>query len=204
MKDKLAKYLIIALALAVCGVMWQCQRYGKLQRRADDLEATRNTLLDSVTHYKTRDGLNAAQVSELRLTMEELKKYRAEDVALIKQLQTKGRDVERYYTVETITHDTVLTVLRDSVIIREPEKPVNVRAINIDKKWYSLHGWIDGDSLNATLKTRSALSIVETVKYKRFLGFLWKTNKVKDRHMDVTSQNPNEEIIDINFVVVDK
>ena len=143
-------------------------------------------------------------ISKVYLNQLSSQKYQDEDVALIKQLQTKGRDVERYYTVETITHDTVLTVLRDSVIIREPEKPVNVRAINIDKKWYSLHGWIDGDSLNATLKTRSALSIVETVKYKRFLGFLWKTNKVKDRHLDVTSQNPNEEIIDINFVVVDK
>lgn len=201
--SKLARYLIIALALAVAGVMFQCHRYGKLQRRADDLEATRNTLLDSVTHYKTRDGLNAAQVAELRLTMDELKKYRSEDAALIKSLQTKGRDVERYYTVETVTHDTVQTVLRDSVVVRE-EKPTRVRAVNVDRKWYSLHGWIDGDSLNATLKTRSALNIVETVKYKRFLGFLWKTNKVKDRHIDVTSQNPNEEITDVSFVVIDQ
>lgn len=200
---KLVKYLIAALVIALGLTMWQCHRFNGLAKRADDLETTRNTLLDSVNHYKTKDGYNAAQVAELRLTMDELKKYRAEDVALIKSLQTKGRDVERYYTVETVTHDTIQTVIRDSVIVTEQE-PTRVRAVNIDKKWYSLHGWIDGDSLNATLKTRSALSIVETVKYKRFLGFLWKTNKVKDRHLDVTSQNPNEEITDISFVVIDQ
>lgn len=201
--SKLERHLATALVIILGVVLWQCHRMSDMERKADNLEATRNTLLDSVEHYKTRDGLNAAQVSELRLTMDEFKKYRADDVALIKSLQTKGRDVERYYTVETVTHDTLQTVLRDSVVVRE-EKPTRVRAVNIDRKWYSLHGFIDGDSLNATLKTRSALNIVETVKYKRFLGFLWKTNKVKDRHIDVTSQNPNEEITDVSFVVIDQ
>lgn len=196
------KYLIAGLAISIGMVLWQCHRYVGLERRADDLEATRNTLLDSVKHYRTKDGFQAAQVAELRMTMDELKRYREEDVALIKSLQTKGRDVERYYTVETVTHDTVETVLHDSVIIRETE-PLKVKSINLDKKWYSLHGWIDGDSLNAILNTRSALKIVETVKYKRFLGFLWKTNRVKNRHLDVTSLNPNEEITDIEFIVVE-
>lgn len=196
------KYLIIALAAGAGLIFLQQKKINMLTERNETLNETKHALLDTVTHYRTKDGLQAAQVAELRLTMDELKKYRAEDLKLLESLKTKGRDVERYYTVNTVTRDTVLTVLHDSVIIREQE-PLKVRSINIDKRWYSIHGWIDGDTLAGELTSRSSLKIVETVKYKRFLGFLWKTNKVKNRHVDVTSLNPNETIDNVEFIVVE-
>lgn len=196
-------YLIIAIIAAAGLLLIQRQHISSLKAKNETLTATKHALLDTVTRYRTKDGLQAAQVAELRLTMDELKKYREQDTRLLESLKTKGRDIERYYTVETVTRDTVLTVLHDSVIIREQE-PLKVRSINIDKRWYSLHGWIDGDTLAGELTSRSSLKIVETVKYKRFLGFLWKTNKVKDRHVDVTSLNPNETIEDVEFIVVEQ
>lgn len=200
---KLNKYLILAILAGVGLICIQRYEICSLKSKNETLTETKHALLDTVTRYMTKTGLQAAQVAELRLTMDELRKYREADAKLLESLKTKGRDVERYYTVETVTRDTVLTVLHDSVIIRETD-PLKVRAINIDRRWYSLHGWIDGDTLAGNLTCRSALKIVESVKYKRFLGFLWKTNKVKDRHLDVTSLNPNETIEDIEFIVVEK
>lgn len=196
------KYLIIALIAGAGLIFLQQKKISMLTERNETLTETKHALLDTVTRYRTKDGLQAAQVAALRLSMDELMKYREQDAKLLESLKTKGRDVERYYTVETVTRDTVLTVLHDSVIIREQE-PMKVRAINIDRRWYSMHGWIDGDTLAGELTSRSSLKIVETVKYKRFLGFLWKTNKVKDRHIDVTSLNPNETIEDVEFIVVE-
>jgi len=196
-----AKY--IALLMVVAGMlMMQQHTINSLRSKNESLAVTKQTLMDSVVHYRTKDGLNAAQVAELRLSLDEMKKYRAEDVKLIQSLKTGHRDVERFTTVQTVTHDTIYSVLRDSVIIRETE-PLKVRAIDIDKRWYSLHGWIDGDTINGTLTTRSALKIVETVKYKRFLGFLWKTNKIKNRKVDVTSLNPNEVIESVEYIVIE-
>lgn len=196
-----AKY--IALLMVVAGMlMMQQHTINSLRSKNESLSVTKQTLMDSVVHYRTKDGLNAAQVAELRLSLDEMKKYRAEDVKLIQSLKTVHRDVERFTTVQTVTHDTIYSVLRDSVIIRETE-PLKVRAIDIDKRWYSLHGWIGGDTITGTLTTRSALKIVETVKYKRFLGFLWKTNKVKDRKVDVTSLNPNEVIESVEYIVIE-
>lgn len=196
------KYLIVVIIAGAGLIFLQQKKINMLTDRNETLTETKHALLDTVTRYRTKDGLQAAQVAELRLTMDELKKYRAEDLKLLESLKTKGRDVERYYTVNTVTRDTVLTVLHDSVIIREQE-PLKVRSINIDKRWYSIHGWIDGDTLAGELTSRSSLKIVETVKYKRFLGFLWKTNKVKNRHVDVTSLNPNETIENVEFIVVE-
>lgn len=219
------KYLIIAIAiLAVAGVVGfqQCS-LAKLKAKNESLTQTKGALLDSVRHYQTKDGLNAAQMAAIRLTVDELKRYRADDLKLIESLKTKGRDVERVVTVNTHTRDTLYTVLkekeiyrdtihnneifRDTIynnVVRYEPVPIKVKAIDIEKPWYSLHGYIDGDTLVGDLQTRSSLKIVETVKYKRFLGFLWKTNKVKDRKIDVTSLNPNETIENVEYIVVDK
>jgi len=207
------KYLIIAIAiLAVAGVVGfqQCS-LAKLKAKNESLTQTKGALLDSVRHYQTKDGLNAAEMAGIRLTIDELKRYRADDLKLIESLKTNGRDVERVVTVNTHTRDTLYTVLKEKEIYRDTiynnvvqVEPVKVKAIDIEKPWYSLHGYIDADTLVGDLQTRSKLKIVETVKYKRFLGFLWKTNKVKDRKIDVTSLNPNETIENVEFILIDK
>ena len=194
----------IAAIMVVVGILLiQQYRINTLQHENDSLATTKATLLDTVARYKTKNGLQAAQIGEIRLSLDELKKYRAEDLKLIESLKTKGRDVEQIVTVNTYTRDTIYTVLRDSIIRRDTiMEPV--RAINLDKRWYSIHGYIVADTLIGALSTRSSLKIVETVKYKRFLGFLWKTNKIKNRKVDVVSLNPNETIENVDFVIIEE
>lgn len=196
------RYAIAVILVAVGLLLLQQHRINNLQGQNESLAATKATLLDTIAQYKTKNGLQAAQIGEIRLSLDELKKYRAEDLKLIESLKTKGRDIHHYTKVETVTHDTVYSVLRDSVYMSDTITAV--KRFDIEKRWYSLHGYIDGDTLNGYLNTRSSLHIVETVKYKRFLGFLWKTNKVKDRKVDVASLNPNETIENVEFIVIDK
>lgn len=197
------RYAIAIILVAVGLLLMQQHTIHKLQGQNDSLSQSKSALLDSVHHYKSSEGLNAAEMAAVRLSVDELRKYREQDLKLIETLKTKGRDIEHYVTVNTHTRDTIYTSLHDSIVVRDTVR-VDVRAINVDKRWYSLHGYIDGDTLTGTLTTRSELKIVETVKYKRFLGFLWKTNKVKDRKVDVVSLNPNETIEHVDFTIVEK
>jgi hypothetical protein len=58
-----------------------------------------------------------------------------------------------------------------------------------------LHGCFLADSsFKGDVRVYNRLVITETVKYKRFLGFLWKTKKVKSREYDVVSDNPYTSI----------
>lgn len=197
------RYAIAVILVAVGLLLLQQHRINNLQGQNESLAATKATLLDTIAQYKTKNGLQAAQIGEIRLSLDELKKYRAEDLKLIESLKTKGRDVEQIVTVNTYTRDTIYTVLRDSIIRRDTiMEPV--RAINLDKRWYSIHGYIVADTLIGALSTRSSLKIVETVKYKRFLGFLWKTHKIKNRKVDVVSLNPNETIENVDFVIIEE
>ncbi len=57
--------------------------------------------------------------------------------------------------------DTVTTVLR---------------CIEYSDKWVDLDGCIINNTFSGKIITRDSLLITESVQYKRWLGFLWKTN----------------------------
>ena len=73
---------ILVILLAVIVVLFQQNHILRAERdrQIGNIEA----LMGEVKRYKMKDSLNVASVSSLNLTVEELKKYRAEDVKLIK------------------------------------------------------------------------------------------------------------------------
>ena len=71
-------------------------------------------------------------------------------------------------------------------------------------KWTEARGYIDlqKDTIKIHIKNKESLRVVESVVYKRFLGFLWKTDKIKERQVSVTSLNPNTEIKDCEYIFI--
>ena len=57
-----------------------------------------------------------------------------------------------------------------------------------------------GSGFSGTLEVRDSLLVVETVQRKRFLGFLWKTKRVKSREIDVVSKNPYTDIVGVESI----
>ena len=90
---------ILVILLAVIVVLFQQNHILRAERdrQIGNIEA----LMGEVKRYKMKDSLNVASVSSLNLTVEELKKYRAEDVKLIKELKLRPKDVE-YITMKEI------------------------------------------------------------------------------------------------------
>ena len=93
------------------------------------------------------------------------------------------------------------TPVRDTVIIKDTIER-KVKSFDYTSKWVDVDGLLDGDSLKLNIRNREELTIVESVEYKRFLGFLWKTSKVKRRDVDVVSKNPHTEIVDVDYVSI--
>ena len=61
--------------------------------------------------------------------------------------------------------------------------------MNVSDKWFSLRGCEnEKGQFEGEYISRDSLIIVATVQYKRFLNFLWKTNKVKNREVDIVSK----------------
>jgi len=203
------KYLIIAaIALAVSAVVtiWvQRSRINTLTGERDKYRTNTETLLQEVSRYQTKDSLNAAKVGVLELKLSEFEKYRASDAELIKTLQTKNRELEAVTTAQMETITKLRGTVRDSIVYLPGDTVTTVlRCIEYSDKWVDFDGCIKNNTFSGKIITRDSLLITETVQYKRWLGFLWKTKKIKNRQIDVVSKNPATRILGVEFVTIEK
>lgn len=204
------KYLIIAaIALAVAAVVtiWvQRSRINQLTGERDKYRTNTETLLQDVSRYQTKDSLNAAKVGVLELKLSEFEKYRASDAELIKTLQTKNRELERVTTTQMETINELRATVRDSIVYLPGDTVTTVlRCVDIAEPYFELHGCATPDGqFTGTHINRDSLLIVETVQYKRWLGFLWKTKKIKNREIDVISRNPHTKIMGVEYIEIEK
>nr|DAW36627.1 MAG TPA: hypothetical protein [Caudoviricetes sp.] len=202
------KYLIwAAIILAVAAALWV--QHAKIKRLTDERDKYRSNteiLLQDVKTYQTKDSLNAIKVGNLELSLAEYKKYRADDLALIKTLQAKNRDLERVTTTQMETINELRATVRDSIVYLPGDTVTTVlRCVDIVEPYFELHGCVTPDGqFTGTHINRDSLLIVETVQYKRWLGFLWKTKKIKNREIDVVSKNPATKILGVEFVTIEK
>lgn len=192
--------------MAVAAAFWvQQSRIKRLTAERDKYRNNTETLLQDVRTYQTKDSLNAAKVGNLELTLSEYKKYRADDAALIKSLQTKNRDLQRVTTAQMETINELRANVRDSIVYLPGDTVTTVlHCIEYSDKWVDFDGCIINNTFSGKIITRDSLLIAETVQYKRFWGFLWKTKKIKNREIDVVSKNPATRILGVEFVTIEK
>lgn len=193
--------------MAVAAAFWvQHVKIKKLTEERDKYRSNTEILLQDVKTYKTKDSLNAIKVGNLELSLAEYKKYRADDLALIKTLKAKNRDLERVTTTQMETINELRATVRDSVVYLPGDTVTTIlRCVDIVEPYFELHGCATPDGqFTGTHINRDSLLIVETVQYKRWLGFLWKTKKIKNREIDVVSKNPATKILGVEFVTIEK
>lgn len=204
------KWIYIAIAaaiLAVVGVIGgQFARINRLKDDRDRYRTNSETLLQDVERYKTKEMLNAAKVGELEFKLSEFERYRAEDAALIKTLKTKNKELQAVTTAQMETIMELSTTVKDSIVyIPGDTVKVEAKCIDIVEPFFELHGYATPDNqFSGTIITRDSLLITEMVEYKRFLGFLWKTKKIKNREFDIVSKNPYTNIVGFEVVTIEK
>lgn len=203
------KYLIwaaIILAVSAVVTIWvQRSRINTLTGERDKYRTNTETLLQEVSRYQTKDSLNAAKVGVLELKLSEFERYRASDAELIKTLQTKNRELERVTTTQMETINELRATVRDSVVYLPGDTVTTVlRCIEYSDKWVDFDGCIKNNTFSGKIITRDSLLIAETVQYKRFWGFLWKTKKVKNREIDVVCKNPHTKIMGVEYIEIEK
>ncbi len=155
-------------------------------------------IIEENNNYKVADSLNALRTNELLLTISEYERYRQLDAALIGQLTSKNVNLEKVISSQVATINELALQLRDSIVFDTVTNIVDtLKCFTYKSKWTDVAGCLnlDKDSVDIQLQNRESLKVIETVTYKRFLGFLWKTNKIKSKQIDVISENPNTIII---------
>ena len=199
------KWLIVGAIFAALLVFagFQQNAIENLKQERNRYERNTESLLLDVAQYKTRDSLNAAKVGALELTIQEYERFRAADAKLIKTLKTKNRDLTAITAAQSQTIMELSAVPRDTVIIRDSVAMPAV-AVHTGDAWFDFDGLLTDSEFTGTLVNRDSLLVAETVQYKRFLGFLWKTKRIKNKQIDVVSKNPHTTIMGIEYIEIEK
>lgn len=195
------------MVVAAVATIWvQRTKIEKLTDERNRYRGNTETLLQDVETYKTKDSLNAAKVGVLELKLSEFEKYRASDAELIKTLQTKNRELEAVTTAQMETITKLRGTVRDSIVYLSGDTTTIVlKCVDISDPWFSLKGCTTPDGeFTGTFVNRDSILVAATVQYKRFLGFLWKTKKIKNREIDVISRNPHTKIMGVEYIEIEK
>ena len=195
--------VIIAAAITVVSVVWADRTINRLSAERDKYRNNTETLLSDVETYRVRDSLNAARVQSLELTVKEFERFRAADAALIKQLKARNRDLAAINKTQSETIIELRAAPRDTFIVRD-SIPIPAVSVHCGDAWFDFSGVLTRDEFTGKLEHRDSLLLVETVQYKRFLGFLWRTNKVKNRQLDCVSKSPHNSIKGLEYIVIEK
>lgn len=158
-----------------------------------------NSALIECVEWKTKDSLSAAKNATLNLKISELERYRIDDINQINQLKKKNEELNNLIKNSSKTEIKIITQLKDTVIYKD-----TVKYFNWNDNWTSVKGLIQKDTVDLNVSNSDSLVISVATKYKRFLGFLWKTKKIKDQNVYVVSKNPHTTITNIEYYGISK
>lgn len=203
------KYLIIAaIALAVAAVVtiWvQRSRINQLTGERDKYRTNTETLLQDVSRYKTKDSLNAAKVGVLELSIQDYERFMKEDADLINKLKRKNEELQSFSKIQAETIIKIRAQVKDSLIYIPGDTAYQlIPCVSFRDSWTNIEACVYNDTLIGDIQIRDSLILYETIIYKRFLGFLWKTKKIKERSFNIVSKNPYTEIKGVEVVSIRK
>lgn len=200
------KWLFVAamIVTAALAIVWADWKIKKLTAERDRYAGNTAALLSDVERYRVRDSLNAARVQSLELTVKEYERFRADDAALIKQLKQRNRDLAAVNKTQSQTIIDLRAVPRDTVVLVRDSIITPAVAVHCGDAWFDFDGILTAEQFTGTLTNRDSLLLAETIKYKRFLGFLWKTKRIKDRRIDCVSRNPHTTLLGVEHIVIKK
>lgn len=203
---------IVVFAALIIAIWLLAKSNNNLAKKAQQGENNTSVLLSKSKEYKTKDSLNAAEVYELTLKLKDFDRLKAEDAKNIASLNTKNRKLESIISINTQTSLSITAKLKDSISTYKDSlkngKVIIVRdtlkCFSVDSTYYSISGCFSKDKFTGHIFIPEWLKIAVSVKHKRFLGFLWYINKIKDKKIDVLSKNPYIKILDIEFTTISK
>lgn len=201
---KVKIYLVLAAIVVVLFLIGNnALLKSKLERANIEKEyyySNTNSLLFDIEKYKTDDSLNAVKIGSLQLTISEYKKYRGDDLKLIESLKVDKKKLQSVTTAQTKTILKLKGSVRDSIVYRDNYIVDSLKCITIREKWFDMIGCFNRkNEFEGSFENRDSLVIVNHVKQKRFLGFLWYYGE-KENRVDAVSKNPNTTIEGLEYI----
>lgn len=193
--------ILLAVVAVLAGTVWLQQRkVVRLKQERDRHEQNSDALLGEMKRWQVDSATMATDVKTLRLSVDEFERYRANDLAKIKEMGIKIKHLEAAAKHEVEVDVPLHATVRDSVVVRD-SVAVGVQAVSMVNPFIRMQGVIERDSLIGSIHLPVTLRQAVWIEYKRRWLF-WK--KVKAVHQVITTDNPYVEIRYSEFIHIQK
>ncbi len=193
------KYLLFALLL-LCGII--CFQHRNAVRLTDErnLYRSNNTaLLSEMKRLRIDSTTIAVDMKGLRLTVDEYKRFRAEDAETIKRLGVRVKNLESAARHEMEINAPLDAAIRDTVVVHDTV-PLLRQRVEMITPHIRLTGLIENNRLKGEIRLPVMLRQAVWVEYKGW--WFWK--RVKAIHQTIASDNPYVDIKYTEYIFIRK
>lgn len=197
--------IILGVLVVVLVAYFLNVRVSQLKHDRDTYKRNNAVLLNDVKYYRALDSLNAAKVGVLELSIQDYERFMKEDADLINKLKRKNEELQNFSKIQAETIIKIRAQVKDSLIYIPGDTAYqSIPCVSFRDSWTNIEACVYNDTLIGDIQIRDSLILYETIIYKRFLGVLWKTKKIKERSFNIVSKNPYTEIKGVEIVSIRK
>lgn len=182
-------FLIIAVLSGITTSLLRSRQ--RLIEEKDSYKSNTEALMSEVRRIQTDSSTMALDIKTLTMSLDEYKRFRAEDEEKIKKLGIRIKDLEATAKHNVEVDAPIDAEIKDSVMIRDTV-PVFLKAVRMDTPYLKINGIIENDRLTGKINLPVTLNQAFWIEYKH--KFLWWRWKVKAIHQTISSDNPYVEI----------
>lgn len=198
--SRVTRMLTIVIAILL-GAMWlQHKRTVRISNEREKYKLNTEALLSDMKRLQIDSTTMAIDVNALRLTENEYKRLRAEDLSKIEKMGVRVKNLEAAARHDMDVNVTIRAPVIDSVVFRDT-LPMTVKVVKMQTPYISLNGIIENNELIGDIHLPVTLHQAVWVEYKR-RWLLWK--KVVAVHQTIASDNPHVEITYSEYIQVQK
>lgn len=197
--------IILGVLVVVLVAYFLNVRVSQIKHDRDTYKRNNAVLLNDVKYYRALDSLNAARVGVLELSIQDYERFMKEDADLINKLKRKNEELQNFSKIQAETIIKIRAQVKDSLIYIPGDTAYQlIPCVSFRDSWTNIEACVYNDTLIGDIQIRDSLILYETIIYKRFLGLLWKTKKIKERSFNIVSKNPYTEIKGVEVVSIRK
>ena len=167
------------------------------EKNAENVRISRNqtVLNDQIKTFKSKDSLNVSEIAALTYTNAEFKRYQSETIQTIKSMGLSLKNVQNTLESYVQTIDSLKTKTEIKLIGKD-----TAYCFSQKTKFSEISGCVTRYNAEVVSKSwRSLTAVISTDYSKRFL-FIKYGKKISK--VDIKSDNPNDSIKSVEFVVV--
>lgn len=185
------KYTILIIAVLSGLTFTLLTSRQRIIEERDRYKSNTEVLMSEAQRIQADSSTMALDIKTLTMSLDEYKRFRAEDEEKIKKLGIRIKDLEATAKHNVEVDAPIDAEIKDSVMIRDTV-PVFLKAVRMDTPYLKINGIIENDRLTGKINLPVTLNQAFWIEYKH--KFLWWRWKVKAIHQTISSDNPYVEI----------